>query len=112
MTKTIELLKMMRGKIASGWTQGCSARSTAGYPVVPYSEAACEWCLIGSMTAEKLYLSYFDERVFATRIIRELIANRNEVPDLALYNDFDGRTRVDVLELLDEAIQVASVGGY
>lgn len=108
---TSELLKMMRSKIESGWTQGCSARTRDGFPVVPYAENACEWCLIGSMTAEKEYVMSYESRNKASGIIRELIANRNEKPDLALYNDAEGRTREQVLELIDEAISVASVGG-
>ena len=109
---TVELLKSMRSKIASGWTQGCCARNRGGFPVVPYSDDACQWCLIGSMTAEKGSVGQWEARRDAHRILTELIHNRNETLDMAKYNDADGRTREHILELIEEAIQVANVGGY
>jgi hypothetical protein len=110
---TLELLKSMRKKIATGWTQGCSARNRHGHPVVPNSESACQWCLIGSMTADMTLLNEVGAahvRARAYRVIGQLLNNRNESEDLALYNDNESRTREEVLELLDEAITMAEVG--
>lgn len=45
-------------------------------------------------------------------LLGELLSNRNESMDLAAYNDNKFRTREEVLELVDEAISVASVGGF
>lgn len=110
--RVVNLLKMMRGKIDSGWTQGCSARSHGGFPVVPYSDDARCWCLTGSMTADRVLCTDFAARGQVVNIIMKLLEDRNEKPDIALWNDAEGRTKEQVLELLDEAIQVASVGGY
>jgi len=112
LSKTVELLRGMRSKIEQGWTQGCSARNRDGHAVVAYSDDACQWCLIGSISAQAMVNSIFVSRTSAYRILIELLQNRNEKPDLAFFNDAEGRTKEAVLELIDEAISVASVGGY
>jgi len=104
----------MRSKIASGWTQSCAARNRAGFPVVAYSEDAVQWCLVGSIGANKNVrgMSNMNVRMEVYRIIADLLANRNEPPSMELFNDKENRTKEEVLELLDEAISVASVGGF
>jgi len=110
-SKTVELLRNMRSAIDKGWCQGVSSRNRQGNPVVSYSDEASHWCLIGSVHAKlpipspSIISSIFD-------IITKLLADRNEKPDLAMYNDNPARTKEEILELLDEAISVASVGGY
>jgi hypothetical protein len=111
--RTVDLLRSMRKKIATGWTQGCSARNRDGHPVVPNSESACQWCLIGSMTADMTLLNAAGAahvRARAYRILGQLLNNRNESEDLASYNDHPLRTRESVLELLDEGIAMAELG--
>lgn len=114
MSKTLELLKSMRGKIATGWTQGCSARNRQGNPVVPSSPEACQWCLLGAVTAMESahYRTTVEQRTNVWRIINQLLENRNELQMPSAFNDNPARTQREVLELLDEAISVASIGGY
>jgi hypothetical protein len=113
MSRTLELLKSMRSKIASGWTQGCSAQNRQGFPVVASCDDAVRWCLVGSTVANTYLLAGRTHiRTNAWLIIQDLIRNRNETCSMDEWNDRDGRTQEEVLELLDEAITITTTGGY
>lgn len=107
---TVQLLEGMRSTIAKGWTQGCSARNRQGNPCVPCSpEAAC-WCLVGSFTHNPNIPMHV--RISGRQAINSVLEHRNELPDIEVWNDKPGRTQQEVLDLLAEAITLASVGGY
>ncbi len=114
MSQTLELLRSMRDKIATGWTTGCCARNRQGNPVVASSPEASQWCMVGSVTARvnEGIGNSLKVRQNVYRIMELVLADRNEPPFMDAYNDSDGRTREEVLEVLDEAISVAKVGGY
>ena len=77
------------------WTQGAEARDARGEPVDPCDPAARFWCGWGGLQRAAGNRS---GPAFAVSV-RALLGALNDRP-LSLYNDDDGRTALDVAQLM------------
>jgi len=115
MTEVTELLTEARARIARGWTQGANARDASGCVADDWSAAAVCWCAMGALA-----VSGYPRRPSGgalSRAVAELAASlpvdtgRDAIGIgaramvLAGWNDAPLRTREDVLELYDRAIE-------
>ena len=93
-----------------GWCQDDIAQTAEGDECVPNHESAVRWCAIGAIragTGDELNTQpeYF---------VRRALAERGYERDLADWNDEDGRTVDDVLDLYGAAVSIAqeAIGMY
>jgi hypothetical protein len=104
-----ELLTLAQGYVQEGWCQGSDAQDACGRPVAPTSVFACRWSAPGALERAwawsenrfDLALDAFEHANLA------LAAATGEVPQA--WNDADGRTVRDVLDVFTTAIE--DVGG-
>ena len=89
-------LKQARKRIEQGWTQGAFARDKNGKETYEYDLTAVKWCALGATR-------YGDSQDFLEAFL--------EQSHLAEFNDTDGRTQAEVLELFDIAIICAEASG-
>jgi hypothetical protein len=108
--QTVAQLKAMRGLIATGWTQGTFARDGAGRDVNYSDPAACQFCIAGAegRVLEDGNLGYVG---YSWDYLREALdqidSHRERAFGLVGYNDEPGRTKEDMLTLIDTAIGLA-----
>jgi len=95
--KTSEVLRLMRAKIESGWTQRWFARTASGYGVSGLFNGATSWCLVGA-----LQVATNNRTPESIGYVNELIGN-----PWCSWNDDPSRTKEDVLAMLDQAIEAA-----
>jgi len=92
----IEVLKEAREKIRQGWCQGGPARDHRDATISTGDPNACKWCLFGALMAVT------DDWDGPRAAIKEFTGC-----SLAEWNDAPGRTKAEVLALLDKAIERA-----
>lgn len=98
MKSILTVLRAARDMLAKGWTQHASARDARGLSVDDRDSAACYWCMLGAISAaaggdKKAYSSACDKvRLFTGESI-------------SYYNDRSGRTKEEVLMLMDYPIR-------
>ena len=105
MLSTIEILKKARELISKGWCQKAPARTKRGAWCQPSSDHADKFCIIGAI----------DKICFMGRPTLEathLYLNTHEILEKychpTAWNDEPGRTKKQVLNLLDNIIQQES----
>lgn len=100
-SETVEILKAMRVKLANGWTQGVAARNANGVEVLSVDPKACSYCLMGALWSLGKV-----RRKSAVEI--ELIQTLRDAGIKAMlptYNDAPGRTKEEILALVDKTIE-------
>ena len=99
----LRLLRMGRRRIEQGWCQGDWARDANGEPTPPWDETAVSWCATGAALTEDCNDDDSGWWEALTQLKNVLIeqARGNDVPR---WNDTKGRTRKEVLEVYDRAI--------
>ena len=103
-----EILRRARSYIENGWTQSCCARDKNGNSVMYRNQEAVSFCLIGSIRraiADDMLLpmsSALDLRPVGA-ILRDVKNNMNLT--LPTWNDSPTRTKQEVLDFLDLAIE-------
>ena len=105
-------LKAVRALIAKGWTQDWYARDRDGESVAPHDSAATCYCLTGAVFAIQKGSSLDtngrrDEREDLHAALRATLRDNNSSNSLTDFNDAKGRTRAEVLALIDRAIEAA-----
>jgi hypothetical protein len=104
MQKTVQVLERVRARVASGWCQRAWARDEDGNPLQEESNPlACRWCLGGALALEGNDVSGDS----ACALLERLIRDRHEADTIVGYNDRHGRTKEDVLQLIDQALAFA-----
>ena len=112
MSQLLEDLKEVRRLIAEvGWTQGASAKLACGVRVSPCAKEAACFCLDGAVSRATNY-GFFrksENRLRYTAAATALLCALLP-PDLGRtsyveWNDRPGRTKEDVLALIDRAIE-------
>ena len=95
----LELLRAGRERIARGWCQEDYAQDDQGAPALPWGSKACRWCASGA-------LEFGDSSDDCRQEAWEALSA--EIPGVSVrvtdFNDFMGRTQVEVLALYDRAI--------
>lgn len=99
---TKEILSAMRAKLErpEQWTQHRYARLKDGSPVRYGNTQACSYCMEGA-----LFAVAEDEPnlVYAISALQESISAVSSI-DIFQWNDTDGRTHAEVLDVIDRAI--------
>lgn len=108
---THELLKKARTYVVQGWCVGAPAKTLSGMICHAKHPDAVSWCALGALWAP---LPDFNASILeatnSQRLITEAcnilkaLSGEEEIFD---YNDAPGRTKEDILELLDQAIAIA-----
>ena len=104
----VDALSKARELVASGWTQGEAARSSDGEAVLPYSPAACAWCMLGSLQAVGAPDAAL-ELLFEAAVAKSLgMTAGRRAKILAAWNDDADRTKEEVQAAFDKAIEEAA----
>lgn len=112
-SKVIAVLdEMARLLTEKGWTQRAFARTQDGAPTDWRSDIACSFCLRGALRAAAADLPYNagTEAIYRLhRALREVLpreslgAYLDGYVDIISFNDTPGRTREEVLDLIERA---------
>lgn len=108
--KTRDVLLAARALIEQGWTQGCAARESKGYPVSSTYGGATQFCAAGALErAVGESGDGFKRAVEAQTHLRTALEARTGkvYPSVSEYNDKSNRTKEEILSLFDEAILIA-----
>lgn len=101
--KVIQLLDGTKKLLVEkGWTQGARARSAEGGLVPPGDPRACSFCLLGAF-ARTCEESSVDSSNGRLRALLALWTAKATAKGIAAYNDEAGRTKEDILALIDRA---------
>lgn len=101
--KVIQLLDGTKQLLVEkGWTQGARARSVEGGLVPAGDPRACSFCLLGAFAqvCNDLQVGSSDARF---RALSALWTAKATTKGIAAYNDEAGRTKEDILALIDRA---------
>jgi hypothetical protein len=91
--------------VRRGWTRLAEARDVEGVPVEPWSELAVEWSLLGALVAslERGTAAGATPDVVELAAACVRLAHVIEEPSLQRWNDAEGRSRDEVVEVLERA---------
>lgn len=100
MPTAIDILNQARFLIEKGWTQGAPARTARGRVVLAHDRTARCFCLVAALYwAADLIGADARQQNRAYMALKRLIKG-----SLSGWNDEEGRTREEVLALIDRAI--------
>jgi hypothetical protein len=98
----VERLQGVQKVLSGGWVQGYLATDSTGKQVPPDSLVATCFCLSGAMI--KCRQSMTDEtHIFAIKGIKYYLRKQGYC-SLAQYNDHPGRTKEQVIAMLDQVV--------
>lgn len=106
MTQTpVEILQSTRALISSPehWTQGTNARTAKGTPVSYDDPTATCFCLYGAVC----HVAGMGQTLEAWGYLKRLVAQGNSRTYVHEFNDY--AQHADILQLLDEAIELATL---
>lgn len=95
-----EELTAVRKLIEQGWTQGHYARNAEGDVADLMDNDACTFCLRGAIYR----VTGYDEGKYLP-IIQLLNSRVYSFPGIINWNDAPGRTKAEVLDLIDETLE-------
>jgi hypothetical protein len=119
---TVDALTQARVLIETGWCQGSAAKMSDGRECFAHSEHACQFCPTGAVARvtwpwedddlkDELWHANHDSWEALSKAIREEYGwNMSEHPPWTViqdWNDEPGRTKNEVLEMFDRAIELA-----
>jgi hypothetical protein len=103
-----EILRRGRHLIRQGWCQRADARDAGGKEVLPWSDAARSWSILGSVVGS----DGVARGAFGAMPIVELgeaivaLGEAAGTDSLEAWNDDPGRTQDDVVALFDHALEL------
>ena len=108
------MLQEARGRLLEGWSRGAQARDRAGRVVLPWSDDAASWSLLGALLAAWNRQDGQEEADFVAHRadavgLGEAMQVLNEATGtsaLDRWNDADGRNHTEVVGAVDRAIAV------
>jgi hypothetical protein len=103
----VHVLHAVRDRIASGWSQGAPARDSSGAEISITNDKASAWTLCTAFA-----LAGMDGPM--NRLPRAIrgVADVTAMESMEEWNDAPARTKQDVIDALDAAIEhVEGVGG-
>ena len=108
----LPFLKKAKQRIEGGWCQNHCALDKHGDPVIPASKDAVRFCIVGSARATELDFEESERFLLREEAYAYLCLGlpdhwRNQLPR---WNDFDIRTKEEVLALFDKAIKMVEDG--
>ncbi len=94
------------------WTQGVDARTNEGISCSIFSKNARCFCLSGALYKAALRddgMITFDPALeHAMNRVRAAISIKGFGANIPFFNDYNGRTHAEVIEVLDKAIELPS----
>jgi len=119
--KVIELLDEVTKLLTEkGWTQGFYARNKNGAPTDCRSDSACSFCLHGALMAadekrpddKRAEAGYRLHRALGDVLSGgDLVAYLDGHVDIVSFNDAPGRTKEEVLDLIERAKKLEAESG-
>ena len=108
------MLQEARGRLLGGWSRGAQARDRQGRVVLPWSDEAASWSLLGALLAAwnrqdgQEEADFGAHRADAAGLGEAIHALGRATGTSALdrWNDADGRNHTEVLGAVDRAIAV------
>lgn len=101
---TKQILVETRKLIEQGWIQGVNARNEYGASVASGSPDATCWCLQGGLLRVARDLNKSGRDIMLVADVLDNTALLRGSNDLVNYNDTPGRTKDEVLQLIDDTI--------
>ena len=104
-TEYRQVLEKAKALVASGWTQGASARDQSGHPCLPLSAFVHTWCFLGACE-NALFVNGHDEDAWLDLIavLKRAISASGEISPI-VWNDALEREQPEVLALFDKTIE-------
>lgn len=102
---TVEALKIVRERLAGGWTQHTYARDAEGYPISALSSTAESFCIYGAIDSLGYMLNV---QADVGNLIASYIQAHNIALGIQSFNDHPRTTQSRVLSVLDSVIAEVS----
>jgi hypothetical protein len=108
------MLQEARGRLLRGWSRGAQARDSQGRVVLPWSDDAASWSLLGALLAAwnrqdgKEEADFVAHRADALGLgeATKALSDATGTSALDRWNDAEGRNVTEVLGAVDRAISV------
>ena len=104
----IQILEGARDQIKIGWCKHTSAKDKDGAHVLPTSEAAVSWCMIGAIQSQTIdhTMSYDKQTAIAQEAV-DIIARYlpRDADFVSEYNDKYARTTLGPVRVFNKAIR-------
>src|SRR5215211_5449987 len=113
------MLQEARGRLLKGWSRGAQARDSQGHVVLPWSDDAASWSLLGALLAawnrhdRKEEADFVAHRADALGLgeATQALSKATGTSALDRWNDANARNHTEVVGAVDRAIAVL-YGGY
>ena len=107
------MLQEARGLLLRGWSRGAQARDAQGQVVLPWSDEAASWSLLGALLATWQVHDMEDADFVAHRADARALGDATQAlgeatgtAALDQWNDADGRSLADVVTAVDSAVAI------
>ena len=107
------MLHEARGLLLRGWSRGAQARDAQGQVVLPWSDEATAWSLLGALLATWQVHDMLDADFVAHRADAQALGDATEAlgeatgtAALDQWNDAEGRNVAEVVGAVDRALAV------
>ena len=107
------MLQEARGLLQRGWSRGAQARDPQGHVVLPWSEEAASWSLLGALLATWQVHDMADADFVAHRAdaralgdATQALGEATSTAALDRWNDAEERTLGEVLAAVDRALAI------
>ena len=107
------MLQEARGLLLRGWSRGAQARDGQGQIVLPWSDDAAAWSLLGALLATWQVHDMMDADFVAHRADAQALGDATEAlgeatgtAALDRWNDAEGRNLTEVVAAVDRALVV------
>jgi hypothetical protein len=113
------MLQEARGRLLRGWCRDAHARNGQGHVVLPWSEEAASWSLLGALLAAwnrqdgKEEADFVAHRADALGLgqATQALTEATGTSALDRWNDFEGRNLTEVVAAVDRALAVLDGAG-
>lgn len=96
----IDILRVARGYVADGWTQGELARDGERISRMPWDPRACSFCMRGAVVKAVGSIEIRGDAGVAHKALCDAIGSKR----IPKWNDAANRTKAEVLAAFDRAI--------
>jgi hypothetical protein len=107
------MLQEARGLLLRGWSRGAQARDAQGQIVLPWSDDAAAWSLLGALLATWQVHDMLDADFVAHRADAQALGDATQAlgeatgtAALDQWNDAEGRNLAEVIAAVDGALVV------
>lgn len=112
------MLQEARGLLLRGWSRGAQARDAQGRVVLPWSDDAVAWSLLGALLATWQVHDMLDEDFVAHRADAQALGDATQAlgeatgtAALDQWNDTEGRNVNEVVAAVDGALAALNGAG-